>query len=187
MTEADIFWLLAFIIVLIIVVRDMYKKHKYKKKYNLLRQEEIARNIQREKLRIKREQEICQSNIDEIDCMEGKEFEQYLRVLFQSLDYHVEVTKESGDFGADLILTNNNNKIIVQAKRYKNNVGIQAVQEIVGAKGYYNADHAWVVTNSYFTAPARKLAAANEVLLIDRELLIKLSAQVNQEKLKETV
>lgn len=49
-------------------------------------------------------------------------------------------------------------------------------------KRYYDAAHAWVVTNNYFTEPARKLAHANDVLLIDRDLLIKLSAQVNREK-----
>ncbi|WP_306625901.1 restriction endonuclease [Bacillus toyonensis] len=127
-------------------------------------------------------EQLRQSNIYEIDQMNGLQFEQYLSALYQSLGYHAEVTKGSGDFGADLVLKNDNEKIIVQAKRYKNKVGIRSVQEIVGAKKYYDAAHAWVVTNNYFTAPARKLAHANDVLLIDRDLLIKLSAQVNQEK-----
>ncbi|HDR7225084.1 restriction endonuclease [Bacillus toyonensis] len=127
-------------------------------------------------------EQLRQSNIYEIDQMNGLQFEQYLSALYQSLGYHTEVTKGSGDFGADLVLKNDNEKIIVQAKRYKNKVGIRSVQEIVGAKKYYDAAHAWVVTNNYFTAPARKLAHANDVLLIDRDLLIKLSAQVNQEK-----
>ncbi|WP_243763866.1 restriction endonuclease [Bacillus sp. XF8] len=38
-------------------------------------------------------------------------------------------------------------------------------------KGYYNANHACVTTNSYFTKPARKLAIANDVLLFDRVAL----------------
>jgi len=127
-------------------------------------------------------EQLRQSNIYEIDRMNGLQFEHYLSALYQSLGYHTEVTKGSGDFGADLVLKNNNEKIIVQAKRYKNKVGIQSVQEVVGAKRYYDAAHAWVVTNNYFTAPAHKLAQANDVLLIDRDLLIKLSAQVNREK-----
>ncbi|MGG0763220.1 restriction endonuclease [Bacillus paramycoides] len=126
-------------------------------------------------------QELRQSSINKIDQMNGRQFEEYLSSLYESLGYHTEVTKESGDFGADLILKNNNETIIVQAKRYSNKVSIQAVQEIVAAKGFYSANHAWVVTNNYFTAPARKLADANDVLLIDRDLLIKLSAQMNRQ------
>nr|WP_242236412.1 restriction endonuclease [Bacillus cereus group sp. BfR-BA-01316] len=126
-------------------------------------------------------EELRQSSINEIDKMDGRQFEEYLSSLYESLGYQTEVTKGSGDFGADLVLKNNNETIIVQAKRYSNKVSLQAVQEIVAAKGYYIANHAWVVTNNYFTEPARKLAAANDVLLIDRDLLIKLSAQVNRQ------
>ncbi|PFE67406.1 endonuclease [Bacillus cereus] len=125
--------------------------------------------------------ELRQSSINEIDQMNGRQFEEYLSSLYQSLGYQTEVTKGSGDFGADLILKGNNETIIVQAKRYSTKVSLQAVQEIVAAKSYYNANHAWVVTNSYFTKPARELAIANDVLLIDRDLLIKLSAQVNRQ------
>ncbi|MFJ1105216.1 restriction endonuclease [Bacillus albus] len=128
-------------------------------------------------------QQLRQSSINQIDQMNGRQFEEYLSSLYQALGYQTEVTKGSGDFGADLVLKNNGTKIVVQAKRYKNKVGIQSVQEVVGAKRYYDAAHAWVVTNNYFTEPARKLAHANDVLLIDRDLLIKLNAQVNQEKI----
>ncbi len=126
-------------------------------------------------------EELRQSNINQIDQMNGRQFEEYLGALYQAFGYQTEVTKASGDFGADLILKNNDETILVQAKRYSSKVGLQAVQEIVAAKGYYSANHAWVVTNNYFTEPARKLASANDVLLIDRDLLIKLSAQANRQ------
>lgn len=132
-------------------------------------------------------EELRQSGIDEIDQMNGLQFEEYLSSLYQSLGYNTQVTKGSGDFGADLILENNDEKIIVQAKRYSSKVSIQAVQEIVAAKGYYSANHSWVVTNNYFTEPARKLANANDVLLIDRDLLIKLSAQVNRQNEQQPI
>ncbi|AAU16824.1 restriction endonuclease [Bacillus cereus] len=157
-------WQIALLLLIIIFPLDMYKKNKDKKAHksylDLLRQ----------------------SSINQIDQMNGRQFEEYLSSLYQSLGYQTEVTKGSGDFGADLVLKNNGTKIVVQAKRYKNKVGIQSVQEVVGAKRYYDAAHTWVVTNNYFTEPARKLAHANDVLLIDRDLLIKLSAQVNREK-----
>ncbi len=45
------------------------------------------------------------------------------------------------------------------------NVGIAAVQEVVGSIAYYKADRAMVVTNSNFTKSARDLAKRNEVEL----------------------
>ncbi|MFS8602693.1 restriction endonuclease [Priestia megaterium] len=122
---------------------------------------------------------IKHSNIKEIDEMNGTQFENYLGVLFKSLGYKTKVTPASRDYGADLIIIKDNKKIIVQAKRYSNKVGINSVQQIVGAKNYYKADEVWVITNNYFTQPAINLAYANNVVLIDRSSLIQLSAQVN--------
>ncbi|WP_255300341.1 restriction endonuclease [Bacillus pseudomycoides] len=166
----DSFGLIIFILLVIFVLWLIFLKYKNNQALKI-HMEELHRRME----------ELRQSSINEIDQMDGRQFEVYLSSLYQSFGYHTEVTKGSGDFGADLILKNNNETIIVQAKRYSNKVSLQAVQEIVAAKGYYSANHAWVVTNNYFTAPARKLADANDVLLIDRDLLIKLSAQVNRQ------
>ncbi|MED1202581.1 restriction endonuclease [Heyndrickxia acidicola] len=80
----------------------------------------------------------------------GIQFERYLLVLFKQLGYKVQTTPSTNDYGADLVLDGRDGRIVVQAKRYKNNVGIKAVQEIVSAKIYYSANRAWVVTNSHF-------------------------------------
>lgn len=123
---------------------------------------------------------IARSGIKDIDKMDGFQFERYLNVLFYRLGYKTSVTKKSGDFGADLILQGTN-RIVVQAKRYghKNKVGIAAVQEVFAARAYYKANEAWVVTNSVFTEPAKKLALACRVKLIDREGLMDLIIEVN--------
>jgi restriction system protein len=128
-------------------------------------------NLKREKLR--------KSGMHEIDKMDGIQFEHYLKELFKSQGYIVEVTKASGDFGADLILKSKEKKIVVQAKRYTNNVGIKAVQEISAAMKYYNAHECWVVTNSYFTKAAEKLASTVHVRLIDRNELIDTILKMN--------
>lgn len=122
---------------------------------------------------------IRRSNIKEIDVMNGTEFENYLNVLFKSIGYKTEITPTSRDYGADLIITKNSIKVAVQAKRYGKRVGISAIQQVSGAKNYYHAQEAWVITNNYFTDPAKKLAAANNIVLIDRDKLIQLSAQTN--------
>lgn len=67
----------------------------------------------------------------------------------------------------------------MQAKRYSKNVGIEAVQQIVGALKHYGASVAWVVTNRDFTEAAYKLAASNGVKLINREALIEMILQMN--------
>jgi restriction system protein len=119
-----------------------------------------------------REQKLRKSGILEIDHMPGRTFEEYLQVLLKMRGYSVVLTPASGDYGADLVLTANGKKIVVQAKRYKKKVGVKAVQEVVSAKGHYLADECWVITNSYFTEQAKKLAQSNQVILIDRKKLM---------------
>jgi len=75
--------------------------------------------------------------------------------------------KVTGDQGADLILSKDGEKIVVQAKKYAGKVSNKAVQEIAAAKKYYNADRAMVVTNSAFTKSAIELAFSNDVELWD--------------------
>lgn len=112
------------------------------------------------------------AGIREIDDMTGEEFEQFLGELFKKRGFKISYTATSGDYGADLILQDGDEKIAVQAKRYSGNVGVKAVQEIIGAVKMYDANEAWVVTNSYFTKQAIKLAEINDVYLIDRDELI---------------
>ena len=65
-------------------------------------------------------------------------------------------------------------------KRWKGNIGVGAVQEIVAAKAHYQCQQAMVVTNSAFTLAARQLAASNGVTLWNRQALIQeLSADVH--------
>jgi restriction system protein len=123
-------------------------------------------------VKVLREQKLRKSGILEVDKMSGREFEEYLQALIKTRGYYVQLTPASGDFGADLILSADGKKIIVQAKRYKKSVGVKAVQEIASAKSHYNADECWVITNSYFTEQARKLARSNQVRLIDRKELM---------------
>ncbi|WP_226036119.1 restriction endonuclease [Aquibacillus saliphilus] len=120
-----------------------------------------------------RELRLRKSGILEIDKMPGRKFEEYLKPLLKARGYYVQLTPASGDYGADLILSTKGKKIIVQAKRYKKNVGIKAIQEIVSAKSYYKADECWVITNRFFTEQGKILAASNQVRLVDRKQLMK--------------
>ena len=80
---------------------------------------------------------LLNSGIDIADKMSGEEFEKFLLVHFQKLGYKGDTTSKTNDYGADLVLTKDGEKIVVQAKRWSSRVGIEAVQQIIGAKAYY--------------------------------------------------
>lgn len=126
---------------------------------------------------------LLNSGIRDIDKMTGYEFERYLESLFRALGYKSSTTSKSGDYGADLLLKGENS-IVLQAKRYgyKNNVSLNAVREVYGAKAYYQTDEAWVITNSFYTKQAKELAKACKVRLLDRYDLQKFIVQVEKKK-----
>jgi restriction system protein len=123
-----------------------------------------------------RRQRLVRSGIAQVDVMAGDEFEVRLVALFASLGYDVTRTGARGDFGADLVLDDGDERLVVQAKRYDGTVGIEAVQQAIGATRYYDAQRALVVTNSTCTPAARELAAANGVDLVERHALVGLLA-----------
>lgn len=126
------------------------------------------------------------SGIDIVDKMEGIEFEKFLLAHFENLGYKGKLTPKTNDYGADIILKMKNYTIVVQAKRYKAKVGIEAIQQIIGAKEYYKANQCIVVTNSYFTANAINLANSSNVELWDRTKLVSIMADVNGREFLES-
>jgi restriction system protein len=107
----------------------------------------------------------------QIDLLPGEAFEEVLLLLFRDLGWQGELTQRTGDFGADLLLKIGTNTTIVQAKRQVRPVGIEAVQQAHGARGFYDAVGCMVVTNATFTPAARRLAQTVGVELWDRHRL----------------
>ncbi|MBQ8451470.1 MAG: restriction endonuclease [Clostridia bacterium] len=118
-------------------------------------------------------------SISQVDSLSGIDFELFLKQLFLKLGFNVELTKQSGDFGADLILTREKEVAVVQAKCYSKTVGAKAVQEALGSKNHYGATKVICCTNNYFSMEAIQLAEENGVDLIDREILKKLISKTN--------
>lgn len=121
-----------------------------------------------------------ESNIKDIDQMTGRQFEEYVGTLFSSFGYTVTYTPTTGDYGADLILKKGQEVIVVQAKRYKQSVGVRAVQEVLPAMKFYKGNIALVITNSTYTKQALLLAKQNDVRMVDREALIRLSIEMKR-------
>ena len=118
----------------------------------------------------------------ELKKLSGIEFEEYLNELFKHHGYQVETTPVTGDYGADLILVKNNQRIAVQAKCYTGSVGVSAVQQALSGKAYYHCDKAWVVTTGNYTTNAVRLARKSAVSLLAQnelgELIIKMQRQL---------
>lgn len=99
--------------------------------------------------------------------LRGVDFEHFLSRAFEMLGYHVELTKASGDQGADLIVTGKGTRVAVQAKGYADSIGNHAVMEVVAGMNFYQCTSCLVITNSRFTPAAIRLAQANGCRLIE--------------------
>tara|TARA_R110000787_G_C13422728_1_gene445002 strand:+ start:635 stop:1618 length:984 start_codon:yes stop_codon:yes gene_type:complete len=110
-------------------------------------------------------------NVENVDLMSGIEFEIFVSYIMEKREYIVEMTSSNGDFGVDILATKGGERVAVQVKRYSGSVGVKAVQEVSSGKQYYDANKALVITNSYFTEPAIRLAKKLDVKLVDREKL----------------
>lgn len=119
-------------------------------------------------LRYRSKIRFSKQNANKVRYLSGHDFERFLSSLFYRMGYKNKITKGSYDFGADLIVSDGRTKIVIQAKRYNSKVGIKAVQEVFSAMHYYDAQQAYVFTNSYFTKSARLLAQKLGVKLCDR-------------------
>jgi len=101
------------------------------------------------------------------------DFEKFIGDLFRKMGYQVYHTPATGDYGADLVVKDANNIIVVQVKKYNpnNRIGAQIVQQTLGSMWKYNANKAIIVTTSYFTQRAREQARNAPIELWNRDIL----------------
>lgn len=96
------------------------------------------------------------------------EFEKFTQIYLKDRNYkQVELTKATGDFGADVIaIAPDKAKICVQCKMYSKPVGYSAITQIHAAKSYYKCERASVVaTSNGFTKQAILSSDKVDVLL----------------------
>ena len=115
--------------------------------------------------------------IEQIDRMSGRDFEHYVARVLASRGYDVKVTPGSGDLGVDVIACRGDQSYAVQVKRYSSNLSRTCVSDAVAGRVHYRCTHAMVVTNSFFSPGAQKLATSTDCILVDRDML---SAWVKQ-------
>lgn len=100
--------------------------------------------------------------------LSGGEFEQYIALVLRDNGFKkVQVTKGSGDQGADVLAERNGVSYAIQCKNYEGAVGNFAVQEAYAAAQFYRCDKAAVICPGEFTRGAKELAEATGVTLWD--------------------
>lgn len=107
----------------------------------------------------------------EFDELNPFELEEKVALLYEMLGYKSEATKKSGDQGADVIIVEPKTgiKSVIQIKKYTSKVSNSAIQQVIAAKAFYNAQEAIVMTTNYFTKSAIDLAENTGVILYDRD------------------
>lgn len=107
-----------------------------------------------------------------LDEMEGHEFEVFCAQLLKKKGFQeVEVTRQSGDYGIDILAEKDGITYGIQCKCYHSPIGIKAIQEAYAGKDYYDRMIGAVMTNQYFTSPAVEAANKLKILLWDRGYL----------------
>ena len=103
-------------------------------------------------------------------------FENALQRKLNNLGMKVDTTKTSGDGGIDLEgVDENNNPVLIQAKKYSKPVGVAVVREMIGVRENYQDNPRTIIYSlEGFTKGAYDLANSNGIQLKSiREDLIK--------------
>jgi len=117
------------------------------------------------------------AQLQNIDTMSGLDFEQYVVMLLRASGFRNVSLTEKYDFGVDIIAEKDGIRWGIQAKRYSGLVKADAVRQVVTGLKLYDCKRAMVITNSTYNSVARRLAHANDCVLVDRSGLKKLSQQ----------
>jgi len=107
-----------------------------------------------------------------VNAMSKLAFEKLVGSLLERQGYEVGNLRASNDYGVDMIINKDKERIAVQVKRSKNKITRKATSDAVAGMKYYNCTKkAMVITNSEFTEDAREFARGTECILIDRTIL----------------
>jgi curved DNA-binding protein CbpA len=112
------------------------------------------------------------SGMSAVDAMSRRQFEALLEHFFANKGYRVaRIGARRYDYGADLLLKDAHERVIVQARRWSGLVPHDSVHEVIAAKAHYGAARALVVTSSDYSQHAVMLANSNGVTLWNRATL----------------
>lgn len=90
-------------------------------------------------------------------------FEKLLANILEKFEYEIELQRGTKDGGIDIIAFKKNTifgpeRYLIQAKRWKNKVGVEPVQRLIWAHNHYKVTKSCIATTSAFTRGAWELA-----------------------------
>jgi len=117
-----------------------------------------------------------------LDNLSHKAFEELVALIYEHEGYKVQITGKSHDGGIDLLAeratASGKDRVVVQCKHQKGNVGSPVVRELWGV---LNSDTSLtqcaLATTAHFTAEAKGFAAGKRIVLIDRKALQELASR----------
>lgn len=123
-----------------------------------------------------------QSGIESIRMLSWQEFELLVGQAYRLQGYRVEENGGGGaDGGIDLTLYKDQQKLIVQCKRWKNySIGVNLVRELFGVMTAVQANGCIFVTSGSYTSEARIFASEKPIELIDGLALVRLIGSVRE-------
>jgi restriction system protein len=109
------------------------------------------------------------------------EFESLITNLFQKMGLETKLTQASRDGGVDCVAFDARpilgGKVVIQAKRYKNTVGVSAVRDLFGTMHNEGASKGILVTTSGYGKAAYQFANGKPLELIEGSGLLYLLEQ----------
>jgi hypothetical protein len=111
----------------------------------------------------------------DVGLLTPRRFEELVADVFAHHGFHVRLTQQTRDNGADILVFDRNGVIdaIIECKRYRNNrhVGISSLRELVGAAVDWRVRRAKLVTSSDFSAVVRSKSADYKLRGFDIDLV----------------
>ena len=99
---------------------------------------------------------------------EGTQYENDILSRLLLKGYNAELTRDTGDYGVDIIVTEDNGeKMAIQCKNHKSICGVEVVQEVYAGGRFYDCTKFAVVSNSGYSNPAIEMAKKLGVYLSD--------------------
>jgi|GEM_PF-1357901 len=99
--------------------------------------------------------------------IEARQFEFEMANLFRLKGYTSFVTRATSDDGIDVFASNDNEKVIIQCKRWTRPVGRDKIDELAGVMNRYGVDRAILATTSAFSEDGKRAADKNKIELWD--------------------
>lgn len=127
----------------------------------------------------------AQTDLDSADTLDAPAFKRLVANMLKKNGYTCVRQADADNLGADIVAAKDGQTVVFRCKSNKRRVGVQTVQELLSALQGYGAASGVVVTNSFFTPDAKRLADSRSVALWDRNVLNRMLGSDSRSKIRK--